>query len=55
MSNKNLAIISVSKKDGLVDFAQSLVQAGLSIVASGGTAKTLRDNGIAVRYEEIRV
>lgn len=46
---KNLAIISVSKKDGLLEFAQGLVQVGLGIVASGGTAKTLRDHGIDVR------
>uniref|UniRef100_A0AAY4BG81 Bifunctional purine biosynthesis protein ATIC n=1 Tax=Denticeps clupeoides TaxID=299321 RepID=A0AAY4BG81_9TELE len=34
---------------GLVDFAKRLVGVGLSLVASGGTAKALRDAGLAVR------
>uniref|UniRef100_A0A8C7HM82 Bifunctional purine biosynthesis protein ATIC n=1 Tax=Oncorhynchus kisutch TaxID=8019 RepID=A0A8C7HM82_ONCKI len=34
---------------GLLDFAKRLVNVGLSLVASGGTAKTLRDAGLAVR------
>uniref|UniRef100_A0A8C9X0Q3 Bifunctional purine biosynthesis protein ATIC n=1 Tax=Sander lucioperca TaxID=283035 RepID=A0A8C9X0Q3_SANLU len=36
-------------KTGLVDFAKKLVDVGLSLVASGGTAKALRDAGLAVR------
>lgn len=43
------ALLSVSDKTGLVDFAKRLVDAGLSLVASGGTAKALRDAGLAVR------
>uniref|UniRef100_A0A8C7MJQ2 Bifunctional purine biosynthesis protein ATIC n=1 Tax=Oncorhynchus kisutch TaxID=8019 RepID=A0A8C7MJQ2_ONCKI len=39
----------VSDKSGLLDFAKRLVNVGLSLVASGGTAKTLRDAGLAVR------
>uniref|UniRef100_A0A673J2R8 Bifunctional purine biosynthesis protein ATIC n=1 Tax=Sinocyclocheilus rhinocerous TaxID=307959 RepID=A0A673J2R8_9TELE len=39
----------VSDKTGLVEFARCLVSVGLSIVASGGTAKTLRDAGLTVR------
>uniref|UniRef100_A0A8C2WG16 Bifunctional purine biosynthesis protein ATIC n=1 Tax=Cyclopterus lumpus TaxID=8103 RepID=A0A8C2WG16_CYCLU len=39
----------VSDKSGLVDFAKRLVDVGLSLVASGGTAKALRDAGLAVR------
>uniref|UniRef100_A0A8C7LB47 Bifunctional purine biosynthesis protein ATIC n=1 Tax=Oncorhynchus kisutch TaxID=8019 RepID=A0A8C7LB47_ONCKI len=41
--------IHVSDKSGLLDFAKRLVNVGLSLVASGGTAKTLRDAGLAVR------
>uniref|UniRef100_A0A8C6WM31 Bifunctional purine biosynthesis protein ATIC n=1 Tax=Neogobius melanostomus TaxID=47308 RepID=A0A8C6WM31_9GOBI len=44
-----LALLSVSDKTGLVQFAQRLVDVGLSLVASGGTAKSLRDAGLAVR------
>uniref|UniRef100_A0A8C7LL13 Bifunctional purine biosynthesis protein ATIC n=1 Tax=Oncorhynchus kisutch TaxID=8019 RepID=A0A8C7LL13_ONCKI len=43
------ALLSVSDKSGLLDFAKRLVNVGLSLVASGGTAKTLRDAGLAVR------
>uniref|UniRef100_A0AAQ5ZHI7 Bifunctional purine biosynthesis protein ATIC n=1 Tax=Amphiprion ocellaris TaxID=80972 RepID=A0AAQ5ZHI7_AMPOC len=41
--------IFVSDKTGLVDFAKRLVGVGLSLVASGGTAKALREAGLAVR------
>uniref|UniRef100_A0A671QAR1 Bifunctional purine biosynthesis protein ATIC n=1 Tax=Sinocyclocheilus anshuiensis TaxID=1608454 RepID=A0A671QAR1_9TELE len=44
----SLAIL-VSDKTGLVEFARRLVSVGLSLVASGGTAKTLRDAGLTVR------
>lgn len=44
-----LALLSVSDKTGLVEFARRLVSVGLSLVASGGTAKTLRDAGLSVR------
>uniref|UniRef100_A0A8C7P634 Bifunctional purine biosynthesis protein ATIC n=1 Tax=Oncorhynchus mykiss TaxID=8022 RepID=A0A8C7P634_ONCMY len=44
-----LFLASVSDKSGLLDFAKRLVNVGLSLVASGGTAKTLRDAGLAVR------
>uniref|UniRef100_A0A4W3JDE5 Bifunctional purine biosynthesis protein ATIC n=1 Tax=Callorhinchus milii TaxID=7868 RepID=A0A4W3JDE5_CALMI len=44
-----VALLSVSDKSGLVDFAKRLASFGLSLVASGGTAKALRDAGLAVR------
>lgn len=44
------ALLSVSDKTGLLDFAKRLVDVGLSLVASGGTAKALRDAGLAVRW-----
>ncbi|CAL8350893.1 unnamed protein product [Merluccius merluccius] len=49
MATSELALLSVSDKTGLLGFAKSLVSAGLDLVASGGTAKALRDAGLAVR------
>uniref|UniRef100_A0A8B9JK85 Bifunctional purine biosynthesis protein ATIC n=1 Tax=Astyanax mexicanus TaxID=7994 RepID=A0A8B9JK85_ASTMX len=43
------SVLSVSDKTGLLDFAKRLVAVGLNLVASGGTAKTLRDAGLTVR------
>ena len=40
------ALISVSDKTGVVEFAQALANAGVEILSTGGTAKLLRDNGI---------
>jgi phosphoribosylaminoimidazolecarboxamide formyltransferase/IMP cyclohydrolase len=42
------AILSVHNKTGLVDFAKALADLGWTLVASGGTAKLLRDSDIAV-------
>jgi len=42
------AILSVHDKTGLVEFAQALVDAGWDIIASGGTARMLQENQIAV-------
>ncbi|MDX2342321.1 MAG: hypothetical protein QNL12_00600, partial [Acidimicrobiia bacterium] len=42
------ALLSVSDKTGLMDFAGHLVAEGIEIVASGGTARVLRSAGIAV-------
>uniref|UniRef100_A0A4W4GT47 Bifunctional purine biosynthesis protein ATIC n=1 Tax=Electrophorus electricus TaxID=8005 RepID=A0A4W4GT47_ELEEL len=44
-----LTLLSVSDKTGLLDFAKRLMSLGFSLVASGGTAKTLRDAGVSVR------
>lgn len=43
------ALISVSDKTGLVDFAHELKTFDVEIISTGGTAKTLRDAGIEVR------
>jgi phosphoribosylaminoimidazolecarboxamide formyltransferase/IMP cyclohydrolase len=43
------ALLSVSDKTLLVDFARSLEQLGWSLLASGSTAKTLRDANITVQ------
>ena len=42
------ALISVSDKKGIVDFARSLKKFNIEILSTGGTAKLLADNGIAV-------
>ena len=42
------ALISVSDKTGVVDFARDLAEFGIEIISTGGTAKTLRENGIKV-------
>ncbi len=43
------ALISVSDKTGIVDFARELKNFDVEIISTGGTAKTLRDAGIKVR------
>ena len=43
------AILSVTDKSGLVDFARKLAGMGVELVSTGGTAKLLRDSGIAVK------
>jgi len=43
------ALISVSDKTGLVDFARELNKLGVEILSTGGTAKLLRDNNIQVK------
>ncbi|MDR5658596.1 bifunctional phosphoribosylaminoimidazolecarboxamide formyltransferase/IMP cyclohydrolase [Serpentinicella sp. ANB-PHB4] len=40
------ALISVSDKTGIVDFAKKLSDLGVEILSTGGTAKLLRDSGI---------
>ncbi|MEI8216832.1 MAG: bifunctional phosphoribosylaminoimidazolecarboxamide formyltransferase/IMP cyclohydrolase [Eubacteriales bacterium] len=42
------ALISVSDKTGVVEFARELVELGVDIISTGGTAKTLKENGIKV-------
>ncbi|XP_077568806.1 bifunctional purine biosynthesis protein ATIC [Stigmatopora nigra] len=49
MASSELALLSVSDKSGLVGFAKRLTDVGLVLVASGGTAKALRDAGLTVR------
>ena len=44
-----LALISVYDKTGIVDFARRLTDAGVKLVSTGGTAKLLREAGLAVR------
>ena len=43
------ALVSVSKKDGLEAFVKALAGYGVEILSTGGTAKALKDAGIAVK------
>ncbi|MGA2634063.1 MAG: bifunctional phosphoribosylaminoimidazolecarboxamide formyltransferase/IMP cyclohydrolase [Terracidiphilus sp.] len=43
------ALLSVTDKNGLVDFAQALVGFGVELVSTGGTARALREAGLVVR------
>lgn len=45
---KKRALISVSDKTGIVEFAQGLIEAGFEIISTGGTSKTLEENGVDV-------
>ncbi|MEK6603332.1 MAG: bifunctional phosphoribosylaminoimidazolecarboxamide formyltransferase/IMP cyclohydrolase, partial [Nitrospirota bacterium] len=42
------ALISVSEKTGIIEFAKGLTGQGYEILSTGGTAKALRDAGVAV-------
>jgi phosphoribosylaminoimidazolecarboxamide formyltransferase/IMP cyclohydrolase len=42
------ALISVSDKTGVIEFARSLTRLGFTILSTGGTARALADQGIAV-------
>src|SRR5579863_10455117 len=42
------ALLTVSDKTGLIDFAKGLAGHGVMLISTGGTAKALRDAGLAV-------
>ena len=42
------ALISVSDKTGVVEFAKALKELGVEIISTGGTAKLLSENGVNV-------
>jgi len=42
------ALISVSDKTGIVDFAKELVKLGIEIISTGGTAKALKEAGLKI-------
>jgi phosphoribosylaminoimidazolecarboxamide formyltransferase / IMP cyclohydrolase len=48
MAGVKRALMSVSDKTGVVDMAKGLVALGAEILSTGGTAKALRDAGVAV-------
>ena len=43
------ALLSVSDKTGLVDFARGLAECGIDLISTGGTRKALADAGLKVR------
>lgn len=45
---KRLALISVSDKSGVLEFAQALEGLGFTLLSTGGTARLLGDNGVKV-------
>ena len=49
MNTISRALLSVSDKTGLIPFAQTLAAAGVELISTGGTAKALRDAGLAVK------
>ena len=46
--NQKRAILSVSDKTGIVDFAKELVGLGFEVLSTGGTAKVLKEAGVPV-------
>jgi len=42
------ALLSVSDKTGLLEFAKFLSEKGVELISTGGTAKALRDAGVKV-------
>ncbi|MDR3749397.1 MAG: bifunctional phosphoribosylaminoimidazolecarboxamide formyltransferase/IMP cyclohydrolase [Acidobacteriota bacterium] len=49
MARIQRAILSVTDKTGLAEFARQLSAMGVELISTGGTAKLLRDSGIAVK------
>ncbi len=48
IQRKPVALLSVFDKMGIVEFARELVELGFDLLSSGGTAKVLREAGLAV-------
>ena len=49
MAKIQRAILSVTDKAGLVEFARQLANLGVELISTGGTARMLRDSGIKVK------
>jgi phosphoribosylaminoimidazolecarboxamide formyltransferase/IMP cyclohydrolase len=45
---KRRALISVSDKQGIVEFAKGIAELGFEILSTGGTARVLKENGVPV-------
>jgi phosphoribosylaminoimidazolecarboxamide formyltransferase/IMP cyclohydrolase len=48
------ALISVSDKTGLIDFARALARHGIELVSTGGTARALAAAGLRV-HDDARI
>jgi phosphoribosylaminoimidazolecarboxamide formyltransferase/IMP cyclohydrolase len=49
MSKVERALLSVTNKEGIAEFARQLAALGVELISTGGTAKLLREQGIPVR------
>jgi phosphoribosylaminoimidazolecarboxamide formyltransferase/IMP cyclohydrolase len=49
MARIQRAILSVTDKTGIVDFARQLQELGVELVSTGGTAKLLRESGVSAK------
>jgi phosphoribosylaminoimidazolecarboxamide formyltransferase / IMP cyclohydrolase len=49
MNTIHRALLSVTDKTGLVDFARALADLGAELISTGGTARLLRESGVPVR------
>ena len=49
MARIQRAILSVTDKTGLVEFARKLAAMHVELISTGGTSKLLRDSGVAVK------
>ena len=49
MSKMQRALISLTDKSGIEEFARQLQDLGIEILSTGGTAKKMRENGITVK------
>lgn len=49
MAKIERALLSVSDKSGLVEFAKTLANAGVELISTGGTARVLREAGLKVK------
>ncbi len=48
MARIKTALVSVSDKTGIINLAKGLADLGIKIMSTGGTAKSIRENGIKV-------
>src|ERR1022692_5028749 len=49
MAQIRRVLISVTDKTGILDFARRLAESGAELISTGGTARLIRDAGIAVQ------
>ncbi len=50
MTSVRRALLSVSDKEGIIEFAKALHDQGIELLSTGGTAKLLIDNMIPVIF-----
>lgn len=52
---QRFALLSVSDKTDIIPLANSLIGNNIKLIASGGTAKLLRSNNLAVQYNHLLI